>query len=489
MSKKVNIFQNIFITILLIIISFLLIFSVTITANDELWTFQNIYKMFNGFKIYVDSNVITTPLFFYIGNLLFKLLKANFFIYRIYNTIIYLVFFYLIFKILKNLNVCKNLNLLYTVFAILFIFQLVPAGANYNTLAIVFSLIGLNLYASKKSNNVLQGFLFFLVFFTKQTTGILYILSVLIYELYIEKFSKKYILNQLKKFATFLVPSSIVLLKLYFDNNLIAFLNYCFGGIFEFGRSNLVFSASAYYICIPVITLFLYILMFSLKNTVLKEFSDEFFKNLTLLFIFAIVHTFVVYPIINIAHVLLTFPFHLIFMFYCFDTLIFKELFSDEHYKTKINWFSIIILLIVILRIGINFFNNYSTIELYTSESPFKGMFIGKDDIEKMQTLENYIKEKNANNIDVIIFSYESAFPMVELKQSHGAYDLLFNGNLGYNGKEKIKNDILNRKDTEFWVVTDEADLFEQEPPEIRQFIIDNLDFKGTICNYSIYGK
>lgn len=78
---------------------------------------------------------------------------------------------------------------------------------------------------------------------------------------------------------------------------------------------------------------------------------------------------------------------------------------------------------------------------------------------------------------------------MIELKQSHGVYDLLFNGNLGYNGKNKIKTDILNCENTEFLVVTNEDDLFIQEPPEIRKFILDNLEFKGYISNYSIYGK
>ena len=58
-----------------------------------------------------------------------------------------------------------------------------------------------------------------------------------------------------------------------------------------------------------------------------------------------------------------------------------------------------------------------------------------------------------------------------------------------YNGKEKIKEDILNRENTEFLIVTDKEDLFEQEPPEIREFIIDNLNFKDKICNYSVYSK
>lgn len=197
-----------------------------------------------------------------------------------------------------------------------------------------------------------------------------------------------------------------------------------------------------------------------------------------------------IFPIINSAHLIYTFPFHLIFIFYFFDNLIFSDLFHDNSYKIRINIFGITILMIILLRIIANFITDYKYIKFYNNyNSPFNFTFIAKENIEKLDVLKNYIQEKNSKGIDVIIISYDSAFPMVELKQNHGVYDLLFNGNLGYNGKEKIKEDILNRENTEFLIVTDKEDLFEQEPPEIREFIIDNLNFKDKICNYSVYSK
>ena len=36
-------------------------------VGDEVWNFQHIYKMYSGYKIYVDANVITTPMFHIIG--------------------------------------------------------------------------------------------------------------------------------------------------------------------------------------------------------------------------------------------------------------------------------------------------------------------------------------------------------------------------------------------------------------------------------------
>ena len=490
MNRKVEIFQSFFIVLLLIIISILMIFLVALRASDELWNFQNIYKMFNDLTIYNDSNVIITPLFFYIGHVFFKIFSANIVVFRIYNLIIYFLLFYMMYKILKNLNVCKNLNLLYVIFAFLLMFQVIPAGANYNTLAILFSLIGLNLYASKKNNNILQGIIAFLVFFTKQNIGIFYILSVLIYELYVDKLSKKYIFNQLKKLFIFLILTCILLIKLYFDNNLFGFLNYCFGGLLEFGKSNIALYTSFYYLLILIATFVLYIIIMYFRNILFKNLKKEFFENLTLLFIFALTHTLIIYPIINSAHIIFAFAFHLLFIIYLFDSLIFKDFFSCIKYKIIINYFSITILFIIILIVLSDFLVNHKISEFYiNSNSPFYLSFIEKEYIKKMHTMEDYIKEKNSRGIDVIIISYDSAFPMIELKQNHEVYDLLFNGNLGYNGKEQIKEDILNRENTEFLVVTDKKDLFDQEPPEIREFIIDNLNFKGKICNYSVYSK
>ena len=44
--------------------------------TDEMWNFQNIYKMYNGYKIYIDANVVTTPIFHFIGMIIFKLLNC-----------------------------------------------------------------------------------------------------------------------------------------------------------------------------------------------------------------------------------------------------------------------------------------------------------------------------------------------------------------------------------------------------------------------------
>lgn len=488
MKNKSNILVNSLIIGVCAILLFAFIYLVLVTSNDELWNFQNIYKMINGYKIYNDSNVIITPIFFYLGAIFLEVFSAKFVVFRIYNIISVIILFVISYKIMKKLDLSKNLIAVYLSLLFLLMFQSIVAGANYNTLGCIFILLGIYLYITKKSTNFKQGLLIFLVFFTKQNTGIFYALSVIIYELFENKLSKKYILDQLKKFIFFLMPSSLVLLFMHFNGNLEGFINYCFGGLFEFGGSNLVFTAAPFYYALPLSSIGIYIFTILKKDTIFKTFKDNFWYTLKLLFIFALVNTFTVYPIFNSSHFIYTFPYHLIFIFYYLDTLILKEIFDEDKYYIYGKIFALTILVLLLGRTLLYFFYDYDLISKYRNRNtPFDNLYSYTDAMIKTNDLKEYILEQEKQGITVLICSHDAAFPMIELKKSNGMYDLLFNGNLGYKGKDKVYSDIDNLKNTEFLVVTNEEDIFVQEPQEIRKYIMDNLELKGQIHNYSIY--
>ena len=488
MKNKSNILVNSLIIGVCAILLFAFIYLVLVTSNDELWNFQNIYKMINGYKIYNDSNVIITPIFFYLGAIFLEVFSAKFVVFRIYNIISVIILFVISYKIMKKLDLSKNLIAVYLSLLFLLMFQSIVAGANYNTLGCIFILLGIYLYITKKSTNFKQGLLIFLVFFTKQNTGIFYALSVIIYELFENKLSKKYILDQLKKFIFFLMPSSLVLLFMHFNGNLEGFINYCFGGLFEFGGSNLVFTAAPFYYALPLSSIGIYIFTILKKDTIFKTFKDNFWYTLKLLFIFALINTFTVYPIFNSSHFIYTFPYHLIFIFYYLDTLILKEIFDEDKYYIYGKIFALTILVLLLGRTLLYFFYDYDLISKYRNRNtPFDNLYSYTDAMIKTNDLKEYILEQEKQGITVLICSHDAAFPMIELKKSNGMYDLLFNGNLGYKGKDKVYSDIDNLKNTEFLVVTNEEDIFVQEPQEIRKYIMDNLELKGQIHNYSIY--
>lgn len=106
--KFVEKHDEIFVTILIFIMSLGYSLYVKTCVGDEVWNFQNVYKIYNGYKIYVDANVITTPVFHCIGALVFKIFGANFFVFRMYSLVIYTIFFVGIYKLFKCLKIDKK---------------------------------------------------------------------------------------------------------------------------------------------------------------------------------------------------------------------------------------------------------------------------------------------------------------------------------------------------------------------------------------------
>lgn len=491
MKSKIKYFQNSLFIILFILILIFSLFGNILKQFDELWNFQNVYKISNGFQLYKDANAIITPLFYYIGYILFKIFGSNILTFRLYNTLICLLYFYALYKILINLKFSKHIANLSFIVILLETITILSFGANYNVLALAFVYIGINLYLTNKSSNLKQGLLIFLIIFAKQNTGILYAVAVIIYELYLEKFSKTFFKNQFKKLFYFLIPTTILLLHLYFNNILFDFINYSFGGLFEFRNKNIFFSGAFDYILIIFASILLYIFILLKRNTILVSIiNKDTFNKFTLIFIFAIFTTMLIFPIANVAHFMFIIPLHLVIILYFFDLAILEPLFSDKKFTIAINWFNLVLLSLSITILIINLVSEKTNIQFISENtSPFYGSFIDKEYVYKINKMENYILEKNKNGIDVIILAHDSAFTMISLKQSHGVYDLVFNGNLGFNGIEKIKDDINSRKNTEFLILTNESDLFKQESLEIRDYIINNLICTGQICNYSIYTK
>lgn len=491
MKKIVNKIQNILILIIISLLLIFLTFFIELEPFDELWNFQNIYKMFNGFLIYKDANVIITPLFFYIGKILFYIINPSILTFRIYNTILTVLLFLVTYKILRKLNISKEISFICLSFLFLEVLSLVVCGANYNTLSIIFFLLGVYFYLSDKNSNLIQGLIIFLTFLTKQNVGFFYALAVVIYEFYLYRFSKKFFINQIKKFFTFLILFIPLLFKYFFDGNLINFFDFAFGGMLEFSEKNFRFVTSIYEFTLLLISLILSIVLLCMKKKLINNgMQKSFFDNVTLLFIFSICLSLIIYPIINSAHVILTLPIHLINIFYIFNHLIFNIFFEKEKYNIIYNWITIFVLLISVFRFLVNqipIIKNSTFIS--DINHPYFGTFIDNDLLERMYSLQNYISSQNNKGIDVIVCSFDSALFMVPLKQSHCSYDLLFNGNLGYNGIERTKKDILSKKHTEFLIPKNEADLFGQEPLEIRNHIIDNLRKVGEVLNFDIYSN
>ena len=128
---------------------FLLLIASTISLNtmfcvgDEQWNFGNIYKMINGGTIYVDNNVIITPLFFFIGKFLLILFGTNFVVFRIYGLVIYTFLLFFIYLLLRQLKIKKTYSFFITVYLFFSTMNLTKSGANYNVMAVALVLLAI----------------------------------------------------------------------------------------------------------------------------------------------------------------------------------------------------------------------------------------------------------------------------------------------------------------------------------------------------------
>ena len=119
--------------------------------------------------------------------------------------------------------------------------------------------------------------------------------------------------------------------------------------------------------------------------------------------------------------------------------------------------------------------------------SPFNYTLISNENYNKISILKKYIKTQNKENKDVIIIAADSALTMITLNKNNQEFDLVFNGNLGYDGENKLIQKIKSLKNTELLIYTNEDDCFWQESKKVRIYIIENLNRTGEILDYSIY--
>ena len=460
--------------------------NVKITASDELWNFQNIYKIYNGLEIYEDANIIITPLFFYVGNFLFKLFGANFFVFRIYNIMIDLVLFFSTYILCKKIKFSKKMSLI-IVFILMSIYNfcLIRAMANYNILALAFFVIGfINILKEKMTvkDYIFQGIMMFLIFATKQNIGVYYILASIILQLIKKEEMKEKIKNTSIELGVFIILTLALFIFLIINNNFSGFINYTFMGIREFGNKNISVEFIYFVQFISIMLIDIIASYVLIKKIKIDKEKVEILKKFN---IFAFFLIFTIVPIMNLAHFLIGSYLYLIALAYIIS-IILKDILPKNEKLIKI---IVTVMLIIIISFSIYQFISWSIYinsdgYMYEYNDPFYGGIVDKDTIEKIEIVEEYI---NNNDRKVIILSGESAMYMVPLKQNNGKMDLAFKGNLGREGEQGLIEEIKELTNTNILIEKDEENVHEQESELVREYIMENLMYNGEIGDFLIY--
>ena len=478
-KKHDNIFT--FIIIILVISAYAFYFSVG--GVDELCNIGNTYKIYNYGKIYNDCNVVSTPLFFYVGVLFFKIFGANYLIFRIYNLIIFIFLFFVTYLLLKELKLGKKYSF-FVVVVTMTIINLFPVysifqSAGYNFFALVLFVLGILVEfkcSDKKINNILQGVFMFTIFYAKQNIGILYMLAYIITSIREKKSIKALIIKFL--IAGILLIAS--LLHMFYNENLANFISYAFLGLSEFGRNN------ATYKVLP--TVFITVIVALYMRKMIKEnniINSEEAKKIDYLMTFALILEFSHYPIIDIHHYLISGYLLIIIILY----FLAKTLEVKKEENRKINQIvTIAIILITCCNIVIGAYYNIKYIKLFDKEdSIYYGAVYENGLKEKINSLCDYIVKKREQGISVKVVSYKAMLYMTRLKINNGDLDEPFLGNLGKEGKDGLIKKISQLKNSEILITKNEKSRCYQEPLEVRKFIMENYEQIGEIEEFYIY--
>ena len=449
-KKLIKKHDNIFVIMLIFLSIFGITLNTSITNTDELWNFQNIYKMYNGFQIYKDANVIDTPLFFWLGELLFKIFDANFFIFRFYNILIMVTIYLVTYLIFKELKIPKKVSIICILALIVYKnFGMTLIQANYNTMALMFCLIGILIN--------------------------------------MKKYFRIKIKNLLKEFFIFAVFLTILILYFYINNNLYNLISYTVLGIREFAKENILIEYSSFIAMLSIISINLILTRFFTKSKKVKLNEIEK-QNLILFNCFSIPLVLIMFPIFNMAHYLIGIHVSLILFIYLIKIIINR---IDLKINPKIISSAALVGCIITITISSVYFYSWNTTinsESYEVDknSPFYGGIITKELIDNISNIVSYIKNEEEN---VIVLSSKAALYMVPAKRSNGMMDLPFKGNLGKDGEKGLIKTIENMTNIKILIEKDDSKLIYQESKRVRQYIIDNMQKIGEIEEFDIYWK
>lgn len=458
-----------------------------VAASDEIWNFANCYKMFNGYRIYQDLNVIITPLFFYISQIFFKILGPTILIFKVYNIVITTILLLLVYFIFKSLKIVRRRAIFYTVIIFLLFNEIIGCGANYNVLVMVPILISIILILNKKENPIAFGILLFSTFMLKQNVYIFYALGIMIYELIKENNIKEKIINLLKIYFVSLIGIGVFLSWLYINNNLYNFVNYCFLGISEFGSSNISFGVEdARMLYIAITSMIIAIVLICNKKTN-KLLGNQVITNLKVLLAIGAPILLISYPIFNYYHATLASLIMLIQLIYIFEK-IYVQNFNIKRKKEKIIYI-IVIFLIIIYQYGakIEIIVQNKDILVWSKSGVLYGGLIEKDAAEDIKIICDYIKKREKNNIDVKMLTHKANLYMINLNKNNEEFDLAFLGNLGIDGEEGLIKKIQKLESTLVLLQTNPEDVFWQESKRVREYILNNYQKIGEIQEYSIF--
>lgn len=425
--------------VILLIIIFIFLFCYvqffTEVGRDEVWNYGFSFNIASGLIPYKDFNMLQTPLFFFIGSIFIKIFGS--YLYSV-NILISLVATIILFIISKEI---KGKVYIFVPIMLLYLYY------SYNVFCLLLILIIFSCIKNNCSNNdIFIPLLVSLTFLTKQSIGVCLVIPLIYY-------SK----NKLKDIIIFLIPIFIFLIYLIYNDALNNFIDYSFLGMFDFSEKNgcyifLIFE-------LPVCTFLLYHLI------------KSFFKDR--LCFYALMFQVISYPIMDPYHFMFAF---IIFLYYLFLKYEINNKFNKYFIVIAFSWFFF----------NYNLPNNLN----FYSNSFLEGRLYSVISESQLKYVKKFILNKSDKYDMVYIFAEEAYLFKLYSNIEINKFDLILNGNMGYNGGERyiVEIDSNCRKHSCLFILGGENE--NQISVDILKYVRNNYNEDGMLLDYfSVYSN
>ena len=403
----------------------------SIVNNDVIWNYGFSYNVANGLKMYKDFNMVITPLYPTIFGSILKIFGNNMMVFYLSNSLVATIIFYIIYKNYKK-----------TFIEMILLVSLI-SGPNYNSLCLLLLFL-LILLEDKNRNDYLIGLVLGFAFLTKSSMGLLALASLY----YIKDFKKI-----IKRIIGFLIPNLIYVIYFIKSSILKDYINYAFGSLFDFATRNFSFSIGVIIFIVSIV----YLINEYRKNKDIKVLYILFFQIMS-------------YPIFNYLHI----------VFSIIPVIFYILLKNNNKLYLKYNKYLLILLISPILSTIFQ----VEFLDMSYGSNALKNKLIETKYISDAKTIKN-----NVSNLDNLYFvMYEGYYNKLLLDLDINKYDVMLNGNLGYDGvNNTIKYFDKLPSGTKFIMYS----TYEggQLPKEIYDHIKNNYKYSKKFDKYILYVK
>ena len=436
---KREVIREILIFLSLYVICFLYSFFISTVYNDEIWNYGFSYNIASGMIPYKDFGMLQTPLYFMLASVFIKIFGAYLYSFHLFNSLILASIIYILYKKLGE----KSLIVIPFVF--------LNCYPSYNILSLLLVLIIINLVDKDfRYKDKLIGLLVGIVFLTKQNIGICLVIPLIYYSR-----------SKIKSIIGMIVPIVFLVIYLIFNNALYEFFDYAILGMFDFGESNSI------WLFFPVEVVICLVILYKLFKSGFKD------SRLAYILMYQIVTA----PIFDDYHFMLGF---ILVMYYL---LLVKDI---KKYKIK---YYIIISLFFFLCWNFKV-PQFDSLNFYVDRDSY---LYGRN-IPKYVNLDEISKYINNNKKDydhIYFFSKNAYYVKLNAKYKLDKFDLILNGNMGYNGSfryiAEIDNYCSNSRCMFILYKYEFNGKLNQVNKDIIDYVIDNYEIKEEVYWFDIY--